>query len=210
MKSLSISLFILLFTTSLIAQNQHKFVSLKEKKTGKRLELIAVNKDSISYDVFLRVTTDDYRRTSLRPILKTLPPNSETKLLTMVLLDGKAGIYNSTFIVNEVSYDFSLRKDKQDINFKIDESLKNKTITMFTKDHCVLCNDLKTILNNNGLKYQEYNISNDTLNLIRLANELKTNKIKETSHLPVFKINDSLYTKIESKSDLLEAVREKL
>ena len=210
MKSLSISLFILLFTTSLIAQNQHKFVSLKEKKTGKRLELIAVNKDSISYDVFLRVTTDDYRRTSLRPVLKTLPPNSETKLLTMVLLDGKAGIYNSTFIVNEVSYDFSLRKDKQDINIKIDESLKNKTITMFTKDHCVLCNDLKTILNSNGLKYQEYNISNDTLNLIRLANELKTNKIKATSHLPVFKINDSLYTKIESKSDLLEAVREKL
>ena len=210
MKSLSISLFILLFTTSLIAQNQHKFVSLKEKKTGKRLELIAVNKDSISYDVFLRVTTDDYRRTSLRPVLKTLPPNSETKLLTMVLLDGKAGIYNSTFIVNEVSYDFSLRKDKQDINIKIDESLKNKTITMFTKDHCILCNDLKTILNSNGLKYQEYNISNDTLNLIRLANELKTNRIKETSHLPVFKINDSLYTKIESKSNLLEAVREKL
>ena len=210
MKSLSISLFILLFTTSLIAQNQHKFVSLKEKKTGKRLELIAVNKDSISYDVFLRVTSDDYRRTSLRPVLKTLPPNSETKLLTMVLLDGKAGIYNSTFIVNEVSYDFSLRKDKQDINIKIDESLKNKTITMFTKDHCILCNDLKNILNSNGLKYQEYNISNDTLNLIRLANELKTNRIKETSHLPVFKINDSLYTKIESKSNLLEAVREKL
>ena len=210
MKSLSISLFIFLISLSIFSQNTHKHVSLKEKKTGKRLELIAINTDSISYDVFLRVTTNDYRRTSLRPVLKTLPPNSQTKLITMVKLDGTEGVYDSTFIVNEVSYELAIKKDNEDINLKVDNSLKDKKITVFTKDHCILCNSLKSILIKNDVKFQEYNISNDSLNLIRLAKELKIKKINHTSNLPIFKIKDSLYTTIKSQNDLLDAIREKL
>ena len=94
---------------SQMSSNPH--VKLIEKKTGKRLQLFAENTDSIPYVVFLRVTTQDYRRTSKRPILKEIPGNSKQLLKTLILLDGKEGNYEPTFIVNEVTTNLSITKD---------------------------------------------------------------------------------------------------
>jgi hypothetical protein len=61
------------------SQKDHEFVSIKEKVTGKRVELFAVNTNTIGYDVFLMVETNDYRRSSSRPVMKHVPANSKVK-----------------------------------------------------------------------------------------------------------------------------------
>ena len=100
-----------LFFVGFSQEKEHPHVKLVEEKNGKRLELFAVNTDTIPYVVFLRVTTSDYRRTSKRPILKDIPKNSKELLKTLILLDGKEGLYDATFIVNEVAPSMNIQKD---------------------------------------------------------------------------------------------------
>ena len=69
------------------------------------------NTDSISYDIFLKVDTEDFRRSSERPILKTIPPKSKQRVLTMVILKGKEGKYTYTLVINEVAYALQFDKD---------------------------------------------------------------------------------------------------
>lgn len=206
----SICILILFISFSVISQNTHPHVTLKEHLMGKRLQIIAVNTDTISYDVFLKVNTDDYRRSSLRPIIKTLPPKSETTLITMIKLNDKEGTYNTTFIVNEVRLDLKMRKDYENLNLKIDKALKINEISIFTKNDCSLCDDLKTVLVDNGLKFEEYNITNHANNLEKLSEALKNNGTSLNVTIPVVKINNSIYTEIKSKTDLIEALRKEL
>ena len=91
MKYISTCILFLTITFYGLSQNNHEFVSIKEKVTGKRVELYAINTNNISYDVFLMVETKDYRRSSSRPVLKTVPANSEVRMITMVKLNEKEG-----------------------------------------------------------------------------------------------------------------------
>ena len=192
---------------SALAQNNHEFVALKEKTKGKRLELFAVNTNSLSYDVFLRVETEDYRRSSSRPVIKTIPPNSEVRLITMVKLAGKEGKYNTTFVVNEIGYELSIRKDKSDFNAKLNDALKSKQITIFTKDSCTLCDDTRQLLKRNRIIFTEYSIEKDSINLIQLIKEFKKVNLTEKAIAPILKIEDSLYTSIRSEFDLINALK---
>lgn len=200
-------LLFLLTITHIISQNNHPHVSLKEKKKGKRVELFAVNTNTISYDVFLRVETEDYRRSSARPVIKTIPPNSEVRLITMVKLNDKDGKYNYTFVVNEVSYELSIQKDKTSFNKKLNDALKEKSITIYTKDACTLCNDTKQLLNRNRINFTEYHIDNDSINIMKLVKEFKKVELTEKAIAPILKIEDSLYTSIRTEKDLLDALK---
>ena len=197
----------LLITFNSLSQNNHEFVSIKEKITGKRIELIAVNTNTISYDVFLMVETSDYRRSSSRPVLKTIPPNSEVRMITMVKLNGKEGKYNYTLVVNEISYDLSIKKDHENFEIKIDDALKAKKITLFTTDICDLCDETKNLLDNNRISYEEYNVDKDTTLLIKLIKEYKHNTVDTKTYAPILKIEDSLYTTIKTKHELIDALK---
>ncbi len=192
---------------SAIAQNKHEFVILKEKTKGKRLELFAVNTNNISYDVFLRIETEDFRRSSTRPVLKTIPPNSEVRLITMVKLNGKEGIYNSTFIVNEITKELSIRKDHENFEVKLDNALRNKKITIYTKDACDLCIETRQLLNSSNIPFTELSIEKDSTNLIGIAKEFKKYKLIGKALTPVIKIEDSLYTSLKNKQDVIEALK---
>ena len=192
---------------NILAQNKHEFVTLKEKTKGKRLELFAVNTNSISYDVFLRVETQDFRRSSSRPVLKTLPPNSETRLITMVKLNGKKGNYNSTFIVNEIAKSLSIRKNHEDFEVKFDNALRSKKITIYTKKICDLCLETKKILTNNKIYFTELSIEKDSVNLMKIAKEFKKYKLMGKALTPIIKIEDSLYTSLQTKQDVIKALK---
>ncbi len=207
MKYLFACLFFLLNTVQGTSQNKHEFVSIKEKVTGKRVELYAVNTNSISYDVFLMVETEDYRRSSSRPILKTVPGNSEIKMITMVKLNGKEGTYNYTLVVNEIAYDLSIKKDHDDFEVKIDDALNTKKVTLFTKDVCNLCDETKNLLDNNRIKYEEFNVDTDSTQLIKLIKEYKYNKVDARTYAPIIKVEDSLYTTIKTKHELIDALK---
>lgn len=197
----------LLITVSSTSQNEHEFVSIKEKVTGKRVELFAVNSNDISYDVFLMVETSDYRRSSSRPILKTIPANSEVKMITMVKLNGKEGKYTYTLVVNEIAYDLSIKKDHENFEVKIDDALNAKKVTLFTKNVCNLCDETKNLLEKNRVKYEEYNIDTDSTQLIKLIKDYKHNNVEKRTYAPIIKIEDSLYTNIKTKHELIDVLK---
>jgi len=188
------------------SQTKHEFVSIEEKVTGKRIELFAINTNTIDYDVFLKVNANGFRRSSSRPIIKTIPANSKVRMITLVKLNGVESNYTYTLVVNEIGYDIKMQKDDEDFNIKIDSALRSKVVTLFTKDNCLLCNDTKQLLSNNKISYKEFNVDQDSTHLIRLLKEFKKSDIKTKIEAPIIKIDDSLYTTIKSRKELIEAL----
>lgn len=206
-----ILLFITLITTTVYSQNNHKYVSLKEEVKGKRYELYIENTDSISYDVFLKVETNDFRRSSERPILETIPGKSKKRVLTMVKLNNTEGKYTYILVVNEVSYSLELNKDFEIIDFKLDRALNNKNVILYTKDDCTICPDVKHILTKNKINYTEYNLDKDTVNYDKIIEEFKAIKPKsDFNQIPILKIEDKLYNNITGLDEFIQALREGL
>ena len=207
MRFLFFCFFIVSFTIPATAQSNHEFVSIKEKITGKRVELFAVNTNNIDYDVFLKVDATGYRRSSARPIIKTIPANSTVRMITLVKLVNTESNYKYTLVVNEIGFQLDMQKDDTGFNFKIDESLKSKTVTLFTKNNCLLCNQTKEFLGNNKINYKEFNIDQDSTYLVNLLKEFKKNRIKTKTQVPILKIEDSLYTNIKTQKQLIETLQ---
>ncbi|WP_161805035.1 glutaredoxin family protein [Lacinutrix mariniflava] len=198
----------LLLTINSFAQNNHKFVKLTEEKKGKRLTLYATNTDSISYDIFLKVDTKDFRRSSNRPIIRNVAANSKIKLATLIQLAGTEGNYNSIFVVNEVAYALDVDKDFEALDFKLDRAIKDKKVILFTKDDCVICPDTKRILENNKITYTEYNIDKDSTTYIKIIKEFQANKESSfENNIPLLKVESKIYNNIESIEDFIGALR---
>ena len=209
MKNYLLLLLLTLFTIGANAQNDHKYVKLIEEIKGKRYELYIENVDSISYDIFLKVDTEDFRRSSERPILKTIPPKSKQRVLTMVILNGKEGKYTYTLIINEVAYALQFDKDFELLDTKLDEELKSKTVEIYTQNDCSICPDAKRILTKNKIGYKEYNIDQDTTHYNKLIKEFKALKPNSAvNHIPILKVDDKVYNQIESLEDFIEALRD--
>ena len=209
MKNYILLLLLILFTIGANAQNDHKYVKLTEKIKGKRYELYIENTDSISYDIFLKVDTEDFRRSSERPILKTIPPKSKQRVLTMVILNGKEGKYTYTLIINEVAYALQFDKDFELLDTKLDEELKSKTVEIYTQNDCSICPDAKRILTKNKIGYKEYNIDQDTTHYNKLIKEFKALKPNSAvNHIPILKVDNKVYNQIESLEDFIEALRD--
>jgi len=211
MKKIIPLLFFLLLTLNSFAQNNHKYVKLTEEKKGKRLTLYATNTDSISYDIFLKVDTKDYRRSSNRPIIRNIAANSKIKLMTLILLTGKEGNYDSIFVVNEVAYALELDKDFEVLDFKLDRAIKDKKVMLFTKDDCTICPDTKLILENNKIGYTEYNIDKDSTTYLKIIKEFKANKKDGIEkRIPLLKVGGEVYNNIKTTEDFITALREAL
>ncbi len=202
--SILLSLFL---TCSVFSQTIHPYVKLTEKIKGKRLELFAVNSGATSYNIFLRVETKDYRRSSSRPVLKTIPANSKVRLITMVKLNGKEGIYTTSFVVNEIAQGLSITKDHENFEVKFNNALHTKKITIYTKDTCDLCMDAKQLLDKHKIRYKELSIEKDSINLIQLISEFKKSDLKKKALVPILKIEDSLYTSLKTRQDFIKALK---
>lgn len=197
-----------LLSINIFAQNEHKFVKLTEEKKGKRVTLYATNIDSISYDIFLKVDTKDFRRSSNRPIIRTITANSKIKLITLIQLANTEGNYNSVFVVNEVAYALDINKDHDALDFKLDSALKNKKVTLYTKDDCLICPKTKHILEKNKITYTEYNIDKDSTNYLKIIKEFKADKNNRLKNrIPLLKVGSEVYNNIETTDDFISALR---
>ncbi|WP_299888401.1 glutaredoxin domain-containing protein [uncultured Lacinutrix sp.] len=209
MKQIIVLFFVFLITLNGLAQTEHKYVKLSEEKKGKRLTLYATNTDSISYDLFLKVETKDYRRSSNRPIIRTIAANNKIKLLTLIQLTGTKGKYKSIFVVNEVAYALEVNKDHEGLDFKLDRAIKDKKVTLFTKDDCIICPDTKRILETNNIAYTEYNIDKDSTNYLRIIKEFQADKKNRfENRIPLLKVNNQVFNNIKSTEDFIGALRE--
>ncbi|MFI1772258.1 glutaredoxin family protein [Thalassobellus citreus] len=204
MKSLFICLFILLFSLSSFSQPDHEFVTLIEKTNGKRLEFFAKNEDSISYSVFLRIETNNYRRSSNRPVLTTIEPNSEKHLLTLIKLANKPSEYNKMFIVNEVSQELRIRKDFDDFEINFDDALKTKQLTLYFSKDCNLCEDTKTLFEKYKIAYEQKDIiknQNELIEALKAANKPIGNIENDVL---ILQTKSNVYRGIKSKKELVD------
>ncbi|MDN3666424.1 glutaredoxin domain-containing protein [Algibacter miyuki] len=200
-------LLLLLFSFfSFAQQTKNKNVELVKKQNGKRLEFYAKNNDSVSYSIFLRIETKDYRRSSNRPVLKVIPANSEKHLITLIKLTDKVGDYNEQFIVNEISQNLSFRKDFDDFQINIDDALKTEDITIFESENCALCNDAKNLFNDYQIAFKTKDIKAHQQELEQLLKhtEQTTDVIKNATF--ILKIKASIYTNITTKTALIDTI----
>ncbi|WP_047547912.1 hypothetical protein [Psychroserpens sp. Hel_I_66] len=206
MRFILVLFFLILPLSSFSQVSANPYVKLVEKKEGKRLQLFAVNTDSIPYIVFLRITTEDYRRTSKRPILKEVPANSKLLLKTLILLEGKPGDYEPTFIVNEVTTNLAIRKSK-DFDADIIGAKLEKKVLYFTNPDCDLCVEGLSILKENAFNYHVYDIETDAESLKIFKSEIGSSKSKDEIDFPVLKIEDSIYTTIKTRQGFIDVLK---
>ena len=202
-------LFFLLFSASLFSFSQNanpEKVTLIEKQNGKRLEFYAKNTDTISYVLFFRVSTEVYRRSSNRPVLIPVEPNSETYLLTLIKLAGSEGKYEQQFIVNEVSANLQFRKDHEDFQINIDDALKTANITIYESDACDFCEETKVLFNENKIAFKEKHIKNDRVSLLKALKNNGKSVENIQKDLFVIQIESNIYRGITNKKQLLEAL----
>ena len=197
------------FSLSSFSQNiSNEKVTLIKKQNGKRLEFYAKNIDTINYVVFLRVTTKDYRRSSNRPVLKSVEPNSETYLLTLIKLAGSAGEFEHQFIVNEVSSNLQIRKDHDDMQINLDDALKTAKFTIYRSDKCDFCDETTALFNENKIAFKNKHIEKDKAMLIKQLKQLGKPIDKLEHELLVIQIESNIYLGIRNKKQLLEALKE--
>ena len=202
------SFIVLLFISclSFAQQTKNENVELVKKQNGKRLEFFAKNKDSVSYSVFLRIETEDYRRSSNRPVLQVIPANSETHLITLIKLSDKPGDYKEQFIVNKISQSLNFRKDFDDIQINIDEALKTEDITIFESENCELCNEAKSLFNAYQIAFKTKNITEDQQKLEKLLKKAGQADYNIKNAIFILKIKESIYTNITTKTALIDTI----
>ena len=202
------SFIVLLFISclSFAQQTKNENVELVKKQNGKRLEFFAKNNDSVSYSVFLRIETEDYRRSSNRPVLQVIPANSETHLITLIKLSDKPGDYKEQFIVNKISQSLNFRKDFDDIQINIDEALKTEDITIFESENCELCNEAKSLFNAYQIAFKTKNITEDQQNLEKLLKKAGQADYNIKNAVFILKIKESIYTNITTKTALIDTI----
>ncbi|GAL81649.1 hypothetical protein JCM19274_494 [Algibacter lectus] len=202
------SFIVLLFISclSFAQQTKNENVELVKKQNGKRLEFFAKNNDSVSYSVFLRIETEDYRRSSNRPVLQVIPANSETHLITLIKLSDKPGDYKEQFIVNKISQSLNFRKDFDDIQINIDEALKTEDITIFESENCELCNEAKSLFNAYQIAFKTKNITEDQQKLEKLLKKAGQADYNIKNAVFLLKIKESIYTNITTKTALIDTI----
>lgn len=205
-KAYSFFLFLFITAISFSQPADIKKVTLIKKQNGKRLEFYAKNIDSISYSVFLRISTDNYRRSSNRPVLKVIPAESQTHLITLIKLTGKPDAYKEQFIVNKVVQNLRIRKDPEDFEINFDNALKTEDITIFESDNCELCEDAKTLLNNYQIAFKTKHITKDYRDLKPFLAQLEIKK-DSLKKLPlILQIKSDIYTSINTEKGFIDTI----
>ncbi len=156
MKQLNISIFLLFFAFSSYSQDLKVLVT--EKKTGKRVVLVAENKTQDTLNVFLMVHAEGYRKSASKPVLMDLLPGKKTPMITLIELSGVPHHYTYELIINEqkTELQFTVNKKANDIA----RIISNKVV-IFSKDSCPKCDLLTSLLTSKRIQHRSLNIDSD-------------------------------------------------
>jgi glutaredoxin len=151
---------ILFITAPFYGVSQDLKVLISEKKTGKRVVLMAENKTQDTLNVFLMVHAEGYRRSASKPVLKDLPPLSKTPMITLIELSGVPHQYTYELIVNEQKSElqFTVQKKANDI----EKVIANKLV-IFSKNDCSKCELLTALLKDKRIQHRNLNIEEDAV-----------------------------------------------
>ncbi|GAB5399637.1 MAG: hypothetical protein Aureis2KO_12220 [Aureisphaera sp.] len=150
---------ILSLLSSVIALAQDEKVSIHEKKTGKRLVLMAENKTGDTLNVFLMVHAEGYRRSADKPVIKDLPPFSKTPMITLIELREVPSSYTYDLIVNKALENTENRTAETEV-VDIENVVKGKMV-IFRLTNCQKCDQLASVLKERKIQHRVFSIEND-------------------------------------------------
>lgn len=142
----------------LFGNSQDLKVLISEKKSGKRVVLMAENKTTDTLNVFLMVHAQGYRRSASKPVLKDLPPLSKTPMITLIEINGVPHQYTYDLIVNEKKSELNLTVQKKAND--IEKIIANKLV-IFSKNGCSKCDLLTALLKDKRIQHRNLNIEED-------------------------------------------------
>ncbi|WP_432410244.1 glutaredoxin domain-containing protein [Rasiella sp. SM2506] len=133
--------FFLVTTFSTYAQGLKVLIS--EKKSGKRIVLMAENKTADTLHVFLIVNATGYRKSASKPVIKTIAPGKKTPMITLIELDEEKSHYTYDLIIDAEELDANISHDNQvkDIEKNIQDRL-----VIFSTEGCEKCRTLSNAL----------------------------------------------------------------
>jgi|GEM_PF-523304 len=138
---------------------QEKAVVLMEEKLPKRTVLFAKNNTDQEKNIFLKVNPTGYRRSSSRPIIKTIPARSRVAMITLIPLKDVKASYTYNLIINEeekaMTVDYSQGEKKQ---ANVADIMENELV-IFIKDHCEQCKKLTRMLQEYHVKFRMINVN---------------------------------------------------
>ena len=151
-------IFLLFFSVTIYSQDRR--VILSEKKTNKRIILFAENTTKDTLNIFFIVTSEGYRKSASKPIIKNILPESKIALITLIELDNKPSSYTYELIINEQENNLSFSFDKK---AKDIEKIIAGKLVLFTMDNCDTCELLSKTLESRGVSHRSFNIDKDPI-----------------------------------------------
>lgn len=202
--------FVFLLSNIFAFSQDQEHIKIEEEINGKRLEIYVSNSDTISYDVFLKINTTDFRRSSSRPVLKTIGPNSRVHMITLIKLKDKKGLYEPLLIANKIAHSLSIKKNNEDINLKIDNAFTDKKVYLISDDSCNTCPKIEQILHTNYIKFIGLHKKKDASQIIKLFPDLKSYKITllKSKNKPILKIETHIYSDITTIKSFMDILNE--
>ncbi|MBZ0326898.1 MAG: hypothetical protein K8F54_04790 [Altibacter sp.] len=151
-------LFFVLITAEGICQGLQVMVS--EKKTGRRIVLMAENMTNDTLNVFFMVNADGYRKSASKPVIKDIPPKAKVPMVTLIEL---------TDVPSQYTYDLIINKEKRNLNFTYEKQAKDiqkfieGRIVVFATNTCEKCDVLAQRLQEKRISHRVHNITEDAI-----------------------------------------------
>lgn len=204
MKSTIFTLLLIFCTITLYAQETRVLIS--EEKKGKRITLYGENTTQDTLNVFFMVQSEGFRRSADRPTIKFINPGEKISLITMIELANVPSSYNYTLVVNEEENNKSITHEKPTID--IEKQVTGKLV-LFIDEDCQKCEYLKTLLTNNRIKYQLFDIDGDP-ELFHQFNLFVKKKHPEVDaiRLPVIWNKNEMLLGFDDANDILNYLNE--
>ena len=145
--------FFLVTTFSTYAQGLKVLIS--EKKSGKRIVLMAENKTADTLNVFLMVNATGYRKSASKPVIKNISPGKTIPMITLIELAGETSQYTYDLIVNEEELDVNITHDNQVKD--IEKNIQDR-IVLFSTTDCEKCTALSKVLTEKRIEHRMFDI----------------------------------------------------
>ncbi len=148
---------ILLGLCSGLLFSQEGQVVISEKKTGKRIVLLAENQTPDTLQVFFMVYSEGYRRSADKPVVKAIPPQTKVPMITLIELNDVPSKYSYELIIKD--------KNQPEIAYEnevvdIENAIKGKLV-IFTLTRCKKCDALTKSLTANRISHMVFDIARE-------------------------------------------------
>ncbi len=141
---------------------QDKAVILVEKKLPKRTILYAKNTTDSPQNIFLKVNPTGYRKSSSRPLIKTIPAQMELEMITLIPLKDVTSSYTYTLIVNDKPNTIEVHRSEGPKKEANTADIMKTDFVIFTKNECEKCEKILEGLQEKHIPYREINIDTRT------------------------------------------------